>query len=90
MATNTLFEALFINTLFLMHTYRKKWAYFFFLNDISNILAFSQLNQEDFDKFQDGLNDVITYIKSEQKTEEIKTKEYSAVSFEDLETKSEE
>ncbi len=48
------------------------------------------LYKEDFEKFQDGLNEVITYIKSEQKVEEIKPKEFSDVSFEDFEAKSEE
>ena len=48
------------------------------------------LYKEDFIKFQDGLNEVISYIKSEQKTEEIESKEYSEVKFEDFESKSEE
>lgn len=48
------------------------------------------LYKEDFDKFQNGLNEVITYIKSEQKTEEIEPKEYSEVSFDDLHAKAEE
>lgn len=48
------------------------------------------LYKEDFEKFQEGLTEVVTYVKSKQKTEETKPKEYSDVSFEDFETKTEE
>ena len=40
----------FDDTLFLMHTYKEKWAYFFYLNNISNVLPFSQLTLETIQK----------------------------------------